>query len=302
MKKSPLKLENKQTISGVDFENYFQPTSLKKALEIKAEYGSEITVAAGTTDLLVAYYERLHEIKNWLDLSKIDELKYIDFSEKKVKIGAMITHLALKESKALKEKLPILQAAAADVGSPQIRSRGTIGGNIVTSSPSGDLLTPLLSYQARFKLETAEKSRWVDAEDFFTGPKTNVMEPKEILTEIEVPLPENDSSGYWLKIGRRKALVISTLNFSLVLEFNNDKISRAGLALGSAAPTPIRLKKVEKRLVGKSLAELDYRELGEEVKNKIAPIDDLRGSKEYREDVALETMVNALEDIEKRRG
>lgn len=302
MKKSPTKLESSQMISGADFENYFQPKSLKKALKIKAEYGSDITIAAGTTDLFVVYYEKLHEIKNWLDLSKIDELKYINFSGKNVKIGAMITHLTLKESNELKEKLPVLQAAAADVGSPQIRSRGTIGGNIVTSSPSGDLLTPLLSYQARFKLETVEKSRWVEAEEFFTGPKLNIMDPKEILTEIEVPLPESDSSGYWIKIGRRKALVISSLNFSLVLEFANEKISRAGLAMGSVAPTPVRLREVEEMLVGKSLDELDYRKLGEEVKNKIAPIDDVRGTKEYREDVAVETMINALEDIERKRG
>jgi CO/xanthine dehydrogenase FAD-binding subunit len=302
MKKSPKKLENSQTISGADFENYFQPRSLKEALEIKNEYGSDIIIAAGTTDLFVAYYERLHEIKNWLDLSKVDKLKYINFNEKNVKIGAMTTHLALKESDELKKKLPVLQAAAADVGSPQIRSRGTIGGNIVTSSPSGDLLTPLLSYQARFKLETAEKSRWAAAEEFFTGPKDNIMGPKEILTEIEVPLLQNDSSGYWIKIGRRKSLVISTLNFSLVLEFANHKISRAGLAMGSVAPTPVRLREVEKMLVGKSLEELDYRELGKEVKKEIAPIDDVRGTKEYREDVAFEMMINALEDIESRRG
>jgi CO/xanthine dehydrogenase FAD-binding subunit len=302
MKKSPKKLENSQTISGADFENYFQPRSLKEALEIKNEYGSDIIIAAGTTDLFVAYYERLHEIKNWLDLSKVDKLKYINFNEKNVKIGAMTTHLALKESDELKKKLPVLQAAAADVGSPQIRSRGTIGGNIVTSSPSGDLLTPLLSYQARFKLETAEKSRWAAAEEFFTGPKDNIMGPKEILTEIEVPLLQNDSSGYWIKIGRRKSLVISTLNFSLVLEFANHKISRAGLAMGSVAPTPVRLREVEKMLVGKSLEELDYRKLGKEVKKEIAPIDDVRGTKEYREDVAFEMMINALEDIESRRG
>jgi CO/xanthine dehydrogenase FAD-binding subunit len=302
MKKSPTKLESSQTISGADFENYFQPRSLKEALEIKAEYGHDITIAAGTTDLFVAHYERLHEIKNWLDLSKIDELKYINFSEKNVKIGAMTTHLALKGSDELREKFYVLQAAAADVGSPQIRSRGTIGGNIVTSSPSGDLLTPLLSYQARFKLETAEKSRWAAAEEFFTGPKQNIMGPKEILTEIEVPLPKNDSFGYWIKIGRRKALVISTLNFSLVLEFTNDKISRAGLAVGSVAPTPVRLREVEAMLIGKSLDQLDYRKLGEEVKKQIAPIDDVRGTKEYREDVAFEMMINALEDIEGRRG
>lgn len=302
MKKSPMKLENKQTISGADFKNYFQPDNLAEALEIKKEYAENIVIAAGTTDLLVAHYEKLHEIENWLDISKIAELKKMSIKDDKVSIGAMVTHLDIKESEELKEKLPVLQSAAADVGSPQIRSRGTIGGNIVTSSPSGDLLTPLLSYEARFKLEAADKSRWVKAAGFFTGPKRNIMESDEILTEVEIAVPERETLGYWAKIGRRKALVISTLNFSLVLEFESEKIARAGLAVGSAAPTPIRLREVEEMMVGKSLKELDYRALGEKVKNEINPIDDLRGSKDYREDVALEIMINALEDIEKRKG
>ncbi len=302
MKKSPMKLENKQTISGADFKNYFQPDNLEKALELKKEYGDNIAIAAGTTDLLVAHYDKLHEIENWLDISKIAGLKKMSFEEDKLLLGAMVTHLDIKASEELRKKLPVLHAAAADVGSPQIRSRGTIGGNIVTSSPSGDLLTPLLSYEARFKLETAEKSRWVEAGEFFTGPKRNLMESDEILTEVEIPISERESLGYWAKIGRRKALVISTLNFSLVLEFEGDKIERAGLAMGSVAPTPIRLREVEAMMVGKSLKELDYRELGEEVKKGINPIDDLRGSKFYREDVSLEIMINALEDIESRRG
>jgi len=302
MKRSPMKQENRQTISGTDFENYFQPQTLKEALELRAEYGGEAVIAAGTTDLFVAHYQKLHEIKNWLDLSKIDDLKFIEFAEDRIKIGAMVTHLDIKESAALKKHLPVLNQAAADVGSPQIRSRGTIGGNIVTSSPSGDLLTPLLSYQARFKLQNLEQSRWIEAEEFFTGPKRNVMADDEILTEVEIPLSKNESAGYWAKIGRRKALVISTLNFAFVLEFSAKKIERAGLAVGSAAPTPIRLREVEDMLRGKSLAELDYAELGEEVKQSINPIDDLRGTKEYREDVVSEIMENALEDIERQRG
>ncbi|MEC9489373.1 MAG: FAD binding domain-containing protein [Halanaerobiales bacterium] len=302
IRKSPMKQENRQTISGADFEEYFQPQNLEKALEIKAEYEDQIEVAAGTTDLLVANYEQLHQIKNWLDLDKLDELRKIEILENELHIGAMVTHLQLMKSDLIKEKLAVLAAAAEDVGSPQIRSRGTIGGNICTSSPAGDLLAPLLSYEASFKLQKAGAERIVRAEDFFTGPKRNLMEADELLTEIIIPLTENEREGAWVKVGRRKALVISTLTLAVVLEFEADKIIKAGIAMGSVAPTPVRLWEVGELLLGSSLTELDYKQLGQEVKARINPIDDLRGTREYREDVAADVMVRALNEIERKRG
>jgi CO/xanthine dehydrogenase FAD-binding subunit len=124
------------------------------------------------------------------------------------------------------------------------------------------------------------------------------MEADELLTEIIIPLTENEREGAWIKVGRRKALVISTLTLSVVLEFEGKKIVKAGIAMGSVAPTPIRLGEVEAMLIGKKLAELDYQKLGQEVKARINPIDDLRGTKEYREDVAVDVMVRALNEVE----
>jgi CO/xanthine dehydrogenase FAD-binding subunit len=121
-----MKQESRQTISGVDFKEYFQPESIQKALEIRAEYGDQIEVAAGSTDLLVANYEKLHEIKYWLDLVKLDQLKKIEVIDNELHIGAMVTHLQLMKSDLIKKNLAVLAAAAEDVGSPQIRSRGTI--------------------------------------------------------------------------------------------------------------------------------------------------------------------------------
>jgi probable selenate reductase FAD-binding subunit len=300
MRKSPMKQESRQTISGADFKEYFQPENLQKALEIKAEYGDQIEVVAGSTDLLVANYEKLHEIEYWLDLIKLKKLKKISVKENQLHIGAMVSHLQLMKSDLVKNKLPVLAAAAEDVGSPQIRSRGTIGGNICTSSPAGDLLAPLLSYEASFKLQSTEGERIIQAEDFFTGPKRNVMEAEELLTEIIIPLTENIREGAWIKVGRRKALVISTLTLSVVLEFEGEKIKKAGVAMGSVAPTPLRLKGIEAVMVEKKLSELDYKALGQEVKASINPIDDLRGTKEYREDVAVDVMVRALNEIERK--
>ncbi|MGM0603214.1 MAG: FAD binding domain-containing protein [Bacillota bacterium] len=301
MKKSLIKQENNQQISGTDFKNYFRPGSLEKALEIRDKYKNEVSVVAGATDLFVQYNEKLHEIKNWLDISRIENFKKIEKKEKSVFIGPLVTHLEIMKSDLINKYFSALSAAALEVGSPQIRSRGTIGGNICTSSPAGDLLAPLLAYKAKFHLSSRKKSRIAEAEEFFTGPKKNILKDNELLTGIEIPISDFEVYSYWKKIGRRKALVISTLTLSLVLEFENDLIKSAGLAAGSAAPVPIRLKKIEEKMLNKKMSQLDYQEIAAEVKKSISPIDDLRGTKEYREDVAADIMINALEKIEKER-
>ena len=129
-----------------------------------------------------------------------------------------------------------------------------------------------------------------------------MMEADELLTEIIIPLTEKERVGAWYKVGRRKALVISTLTLSVLLEFESQQIVKAGVAMGSVAPTPVRIREVEEMILGNKLDELDYKKLGQEVKARINPIDDLRGTKEYREDVAVDLMVKALNEIERKRG
>ena len=301
MRKSLIKQENNQQISGTDFKNYFQPGSLKEALEIRDKYKDKVNLVAGATDLFVQYNEKLHEIENWLDISRIEDLKKIEKKKKSIFIGPLVTHLEIMKSDLINKYFSALSAAALDVGSPQIRSRGTIGGNICTSSPAGDLLAPLLAYEAKFHLSSQTESRIVESDKFFTGPKKNILKDNELLTGIEIPISDSEVYSYWEKIGRRKALVISTLTLSLVLEFEDDLIKRAGLAMGSVAPVPKRLNIIEEKMLEKKLSQLNYQKLAEEVKNSISPIDDLRGTKEYREDVAADIMINALEKIEKER-
>ena len=122
---------------------FFAPQKIEKALEILARYGKEIKVIAGGTDLLIQYYDRLYEVGSWLDLKNIKELKEVKINKNQMIIGAMVTHTQLEKSEDIKKYFPILSQAAADIGSPQIKNRGTIGGNIVNASPAGDLLAPL---------------------------------------------------------------------------------------------------------------------------------------------------------------
>lgn len=278
---------------------FFAPQKIEEALEILSKYGKEIKVIAGGTDLLIQYYDRLYEVGSWLDLKNINELKDIRINKNQIEIGAMVTHTQLEKSEDIKKYFPILSQAAADIGSPQIRNRGTIGGNIVNASPAGDLLAPLMAYKAKFKLLSTQGEKLVPAEGFFIGPKKTILESAQLLTQIILALPKKKTYGCWIKIGKRKASIIATITLALVVEIaeDNKTIKEVRTCLGSVAPTPIEIKEIRKKLLGKNFNQLHFAVLGQMVEDKISPIDDIRGTREYRKDVAKEIMINALEEI-----
>jgi len=278
---------------------YFAPQKIEEALKNLSKYGKEIKVIAGGTDLLVQYYDRLYEINGWLDLKNIKELKEIKIYQNQMEIGAMVTHAQLENSEDIKKYFPVLGKAAADIGSPQIRNRGTVGGNIVNASPAGDLLAPLMAYDAQFKLQSNQRETIVPAEEFFIGPKKTILRPEQLLVQIILPLPKKKTYGCWIKIGKRKALIIATITLALVVKMTEDNkiIKDVRTCLGSVAPTPIEIKEIKKKMVEKNFNQLDFAELGQIVEDKISPIDDIRGTREYRKDVAKEIMINALKGI-----
>jgi len=284
----------------VPCQGYFAPQKIEKALEILSRYREEIKVIAGGTDLLIQYYDRLYEVGTWLDLKNIKELKDIRINKNQMEIGAMVTHTQLEKSEDIKKYFPILSQAAADIGSPQIRNRGTIGGNIVNASPAGDLLAPLMAYDAQFKLLSVQKEALISAEEFFIGPKKTILEPAQLLTGIILPLPSERTFDCRIKIGKRKVLIIATITLALVVEMaeDNKTVKDVRTCLGSVAPTPIEIKEVREKMIGKNFNQLDFNQLGQIVEDKISPIDDIRGTREYRKDVAKNIMINALEEID----
>ena len=288
----------------VPCQGYFAPRKIEEALEILSKQEKEIKVIAGGTDLLIQYYDRLYEINGWLDLKNIKELQEIKIHQNQMEIGAMVTHTQLEKSEDIKKYFPVLSQAAADIGSPQIRNRGTIGGNIVNASPAGDLLSPLMAYDAQFKLLSLQKEALISAEEFFIGPKKTLLEPAQLLIQIILPLPSERTYGSWIKIGKRKALIIATITLALVVEMaeDNKTVKDVRTCLGSVAPTPIEIKEIREKMIGKKFNQLDFNQLGQIVEDKISPIDDIRGTREYRKDVAKNIMISALEEIDSAFG
>ena len=294
--------ENRQKISGRDSNEFFAPHTVDEALEIIADRGEVIEVIAGGTDIMVEKFEKLYEVRNWLSLGKIDELKNIRLKDNKIEIGAGVTHTQITKSDYIKKYLPALKEAALDVGSPQIRNRGTIGGNIVTSSPAGDLLPVLLIYNAEFELVSNKGSRKVAANDFFTGVKSNLLKEDEILKNIIITIPSENNFDKWIKIGKRKALVISslTLAMKISLDDNCEKIDDFAIAMGAVAPTPLLIDDIKNKFMGNKFSEINFDELASIVEGQISPIDDIRATAKYRSDVAYNITLRALKDIEKQ--
>ena len=293
-------LENRPKISGKDSSKFFAPQSIDEIMEI-IEENDDYKIIAGGTDIMVEKFEELYEVKNWLAIDNIEELQKIYKKNKQLEIGAGVTHTQLVQSNLIKDWIPALKEAALDVGSPQIRNRGTIGGNIVTSSPAGDLLPVLLVYDAEFILKSKKNQRKVSAEDFFTGVKSNILKRDEIITKIIIPLKKNNFDK-WTKIGKRKALVISSLTLAVRIQLDNEnqKITDASLAMGAVAPTPLKINKAAEKIVDKKFVELDYKKIAKLVEQEISPIDDIRGTAKYRSKVAFNITVNAFKEIKEK--
>jgi CO/xanthine dehydrogenase FAD-binding subunit len=221
-----------------------------------------------------------------LDLTKISELAEWSLANGQVRLGAGVTYTKIIDQ--LGSKLPGLAMAARTVGSPQIRNRGTAGGNLGTASPAGDCHPPLLASGASVEVASTRGTRMIGIHDFFLGAKRNALAPDELIAAVHIPIPSGPEQ--FSKIGTRNAMVIAVAAFSLALHPDRKVV---GTGIGSAAPTPRRAVEAERFLAAaltdgglwESRAEMPETvatEFGRLVSQAAAPIDDVRGSAAYR--------------------
>ena len=232
------------------------------------------TPLAGCTDVYVNLNFGTAPQKRFLNLWSLEELRKIQLRGKILSIGALATYSQLVGSPLVRRCLPILAAAAREVGGIQIQNRGTIGGNIVNASPAGDTLPVLAVAEATLLLQRAAGKRRVAFGDFYTGYRQTVMLPDELLVAVEIPAL---SGRQWFrKVGTRAAQAISKI---VMAGIRND---RPRVALGSVAPTVVRLPRTESLLAAGRPLEDAKRTLLEEIR----PIDDIRSTADYRRRVA----------------
>jgi carbon-monoxide dehydrogenase medium subunit len=300
------------------WQTYFQPTTLEEALALLAEHAGRARIVAGGTDVLVELQRGVKPTDTLIDITALRELKYVRLDGPRLAIGGLATHNDVIASDACaRHALPLAQACW-EVGAPQIRTRATVAGNLITASPANDTITPLMALDADVVLLSKRGERVVPLREFYPGFRKAAIRPDEILREIRVPALNDNQRGLFVKLGLRRAQAISVIDLAIVLTFAEEPrttqgvpdqeptnsqtvlgsqpsvlpIAEARIALGCLAPTIVRAPTAEAYLRGKCLDAIACAEAGRLACAEIVPIDDVRGSAAYR----LATLVNLVED------
>ena len=274
--------------------NYLAPKSLPEALAFLAEHGDSAVVFNGGTDVVVRLRDNLIAPEYVIDIKKIPGLDTITFDEKTgLTIGACVTMNEIGANEYVQKYYPYLGKAALSVGSKQVRNRATCIGNIVNASPLADTGTPLLANDAVILAEGPEGKREIPIREFFIFVRKTALKKDEIVTAIRVPYHAG-SEGVYTKISRRREVDLSTVCATVVRDGNDWRI-----AFGSVAPTPLRLVKTEELLRGKKLDGALIEQAAELAKTEVAPIDDVRASKEYRVTIVGLIVKRSLEALAK---
>lgn len=279
------------------WQTYFQPTSLDEALRLLDRHAENARLIAGGTDVLVELSRGVRPTNILIDISKLRDLKYVREEQGNILLGALATHNDVIASPICVQRALPLTQACWEIGAPQIRTRATVAGNLVTASPANDTITALMALGAELVLARKGGERVVKLDDFYPGFRKTALHPGEMIREIRVPAMQDNQRGLFLKLGLRRAQAISVIDIALVLAFSGEMVSRASITLGSLAPTIIHARHVETYLEGKALDDEVCREAGRQALDDASPIADVRGSAAYRQSTLSSLVTHGLQRI-----
>jgi aerobic carbon-monoxide dehydrogenase medium subunit len=261
--------------------NYHLPTSLSEALDLLETYGLNAKMLAGGTGLLLAMKKREIEPAHLINIKAIPEMAGISEDEQGLSIGGLTTIAEIECSLIIKEKYSALFDASCVMASPQVRTLATVGGNLVSAVPCLDTGPPLIALSAQAHIASPAGERTCPVEDLFAGPSKSVLAPTDILTRITIPSPKG--KGTYIKFMKRAALDISVVGVATQVELDNNICSDVKIALGTAAPTPIRAIAAEEFIRGKVITEETAAKAGKISRTECNPrIDSFRASVEFR--------------------
>ena len=274
---------------------YYSVTNVGEALSLLAEHGARARVIAGGTDILLEMERGVRpDVDVLVDISRVPGLDAIRLYGDTIALGALTLHnQAVASDLIVRRALPLAQACW-EVGAPQIRNRATIAGNLITASPANDTITPLVALGASVTLASLTGERTVPLTEFYAGLRRTVMRPDELLTEITFPALAANERGIFLKLGLRRAQAITVVNAAVVLRLEEGRVTEARIALGSVAPTIMRVATAEQSLMGKPLTDESIREAARLAAAAPSPIDDIRASAAYRTEMVRVLVARAL--------
>ncbi len=272
---------------------------MEAALAALDRYGPAARVVAGGTDLLVELDRGVRPgVEVLVDLTRIPGLDRIEVEGERLRLGCLVTHNQVIASAAVVERALPLAQACLEIGSPALRNRATVAGNLVTASPANDTGSALWALDAVVVLRSSRGQRAVPVRELFTGLRRTVIEPGELVVAVEVPMLADGERGLFVKLGQRRAQAISVVHLALVVGREGDgpgaPVTRASLALGSVAPTVVSATAAEERLVGGPLDDRAIADAAALAAAGVTPIDDVRATATYRSEEIAEMVRRAL--------
>lgn len=268
-----------------EFE-YLEPNSVEEVSQLLTEHGDDARVIAGGTALMLAMRQRMLAPTHLISVAKLKRLKNIEFdSALGLRIGAFSRHIDVARSDVIKTHAPVLAQMAAQVANPQVRNQGTIGGNLCYADPATDPPGCLLALDASVVIGSMRGERTLSMEEFLVDYYTTALEPDEILLEIRVPIQPANTQGAYTRFLRTAAEHRPLVSVALVAQREGQVCQQARIAVGASTPIPIRLRRAEEHLQGKTVTPALAQEVSDIVAQDINAVSDLRGSSDFRRDM-----------------
>ena len=269
-----------------DFE-YFAPKTVEKALSLLSQYREEAKIIAGGQSMLIIMKQGLLTLEYLIDIKGIAALDYIKYDEGKgLRIGALTIHRAIEKSPVIQKHFGVLSEMERNLATIQTRNWGTIGGNLCHGDPAGDPAPVLIALNAKLKLASLGRERILEAEKFSKDYLEVALEPDEMLTEIQVPIPPAHTGTAYEKLMVMKGdMGIVGVAVSITLGLGNGVCKDARIVLSNCASTPLRAKETEKALIGKTINDSLLTKAGEVAAAEADPSSDVHGSAEYRREM-----------------
>lgn len=288
-----------------DFSALYEATSVQHAVELMQAHPSAILIAGGS-DVLIKMREGKLAGAELISIYKLDELREVTMDpDGALRIGPMTSFSHATNSPLLQQYMPVLGEAADTAGGPQLRSIGTLGGNICNGVTSADTASTQVAYDAMLEITSASGMRKASIHDFYKGPGKVDLRPGELLTAIVIPKESYENChGVYIKYAMRNAMDIATIGCSVNVVLSADKktIQRMRIAYGVAGPVPMRARTAEAALNGMAVGEAAINAIGEEVLNDVNPRTSWRASAEFRKQIISETARRGLKAAIERAG
>lgn len=272
--------------------HYIRPQNFYEALQALEVHAPNARLLAGGTDIIPGFHihsRRFRDIRTLIDVSRLPELTAIYEQNGALHIGAAATFTEITRNEFIRERYPLLADAASKIGSVQIRNRATIAGNFVNNAPCADSVPPLLVYEAKIRIQSAQKTRELPLQEFLLKPYHTQLQPDEAVKEIILPAAPQGFRGEFYKLGRRRGVAISRITLAILIKMNGTVIEDLRLASGAVTPIGMRFPQLEALAKGQK-AEADFlKELSVKLGEQILEITGLRWSSAYKLPVLQQT-------------